>query len=86
MTEYKRRAASRLRITASLRRRVDDLFDSIARKLELKSKEVTFIGIHNRRGKEHVDWIKKTQKKNPMKRQYFYDAMEDMRFPFYNVS
>ena len=86
MTDYKRRAASRLRFTSAIRRRVDDVFDSIAKKLELKRKEVTYIGIHNRRGTDHVQWTKKTSKKNPLKKQYFYDAMEDMRWEHKNIN
>ena len=59
MNEFKRRAStSRLKIKSSLKIRVTEIFESIAKKLELKPKEVTFIGIHNRRGAEFVQELK----------------------------
>jgi phage/plasmid-associated DNA primase len=79
MSDYKRRLSKRLKFTSAVKSRGDQIFDSIAKKLELKRKEVTFVAIHNRRGEEYRQWMKKSLKKNPFKKKYFYDAMEDMR-------
>jgi hypothetical protein len=50
----KRRAPRRLKWTAAIRSRGDDIFESVAKKLELKRKDVTFVGIHNRRSSDRL--------------------------------
>ena len=79
MEDYKQRLLKNLKFKTSIKHQGNLIFDSIAKKLKLKTKEVTFIGIHNRRGEDYRQWMKKFLNKNPFKKSYFYDAMEDMR-------
>ena len=46
--------SQRLRFTSQIKNRGDQIFDSIAKSLELKTKEVTFVGIHNPRAGSHL--------------------------------
>jgi len=84
MVDYKQRLLKNLKFKSSIKYYGNQIFDSIAEKLKLKRKEITFIGIHNRRGEEYRQWMKKSLKKNPFKKTYFYDAMEEMRYNNFN--
>lgn len=70
----------RLRFLEPLRRKGDEIFHTIADKMELKPREVTFVAIHNRRSADFNSWNKKMTGKGPFKKSYFYDAMDEMRF------
>ena len=66
--------------------RVHQTLDDIARKLDLKTTQVNYIGIHNRRSKEFNEHYKKLYNQKPLKKSYFYDAMEEMRESYDNVA
>jgi hypothetical protein len=66
--------------------KVSNTLVTIAKKMDLKPKQVTYIGIHNRRGKDHVALTKRLTQKKPLPKSYFYDAMEDMRESYDNVA
>ena len=66
--------------------RVHETLDGIAKKLDLKTTQVTYIGIHNRRSKEFNEHYKKNHNQKPLKKSYFYDAMEEMRESYDNVA
>lgn len=65
---------------------VQRTFETIAKKLDLKGSEVTYVGIHHRRSPVHIAHFKKYHKKKPLKKAYFYDAMEEMRESYNNVA
>lgn len=65
---------------------VQRTFETIAKKLDLKASQVTYVGIHHRRSPEHIAHFKKYHKKKPLKKAYFYDAMEEMRESYNNVA
>ena len=76
-----------LHFRPEVRSRVDQTLHTIARKMDLKaSSEVTFVGIHNRRSSPAVDHWKKYHGQKPLKKSYFYDAMEEMRESYDNVA
>ena len=72
----------KLKFRPELMSEVDSTLSTIARKLDLKVSEVSFIGVHSRRG--NAAHLKKYHKKKPLKKGYFYDAMEEMRESYTN--
>ena len=76
-----------LHFQSSLLDRVRTTLESIARKMDRKANsQVTFVGIHNRRNKESLDHYKKYEAKKPLKKSYFYDAMDEMRESYDDVA
>ena len=69
----------KLKFQPHVQEKVMDTFESIARKLDYRPSQITYIGMHNRRSKEFNEFFKKQNNKKPLKKGYFYDAMEDMR-------
>jgi len=77
--DYTKWMKRKLEFKPSIKSRVKDTLETIARKMDLRVSQVTFIGIHNRRSPEYLSHIKKYEKKKPFKKSYFYDGMEEMR-------
>jgi hypothetical protein len=65
--------------------RVRKTFKSVAKRLGLKPREVTYVGIHNRRT-DHFDLVRKLSGQEPLDKSYFYDAMEYFREEYENVA
>ena len=49
----------KLKFQPKIQENVLETFETIARKMDLKTSQVTYVGIHNRRSKEFNDYIKK---------------------------
>lgn len=79
VTDYKARLVRRLRFLEAAREKGDAVFRRVAATLELKPRDVTFVAVHHRRGDDFARWHKKRTGKGPIKKAYFYDAMEAMR-------
>ena len=76
----------KLEFQPRVQEKVKNTFESIARKLDFRPSQVTYIGMHNRRSKEFNEFFKKQNNKKPLKKGYWYDAMEDMRESYDNVA
>eukprot|EP00095_Tigriopus_kingsejongensis_P010494 maker-scaffold436_size171858-snap-gene-0.29 protein:Tk10494 transcript:maker-scaffold436_size171858-snap-gene-0.29-mRNA-1 annotation:"galactoside 2-alpha-l-fucosyltransferase 2" len=57
----------------------------VAKKMGLKPREVTYVGIHNRRT-DGLDFIKQNFNQDPLDQDYFYDAMDYFREEYDNVA
>lgn len=53
-------------------------FDQIASRMKLKKKDITFIGVHNRRT-DHLAYAKEQFGHTPLTASYFHDAMDIYR-------
>ena len=67
-----------LKFKPEVRKHVVELYDEIARKMQLPKKEITFIGVHNRRT-DHIKFHKEQHNKKPLTPDFFIDAMDEMR-------
>ena len=76
----------KLEFQPRVQEKVMDTFESIARKLDFRPSQITYIGMHNRRSKEFNEYFKKQNNKKPLKKGYFYDAMDEMRGSYDNVA
>ncbi len=54
--------------------------------MDLNPREVTYVGIHNRRSKDYIEFARETWKQKPFKKSYFYDAMDEFRDSYDNVA
>lgn len=77
--DYVKWMKRKLEFKPSVMYRVKATLETIARRMDLRVSQVTFIGIHNRRSPDYLSHIKKYQKKKPFKKSYFYDGMDEMR-------
>ena len=57
----------------------------VAKKMGLKPKQITYVGIHNRRT-DSVEFIKREWYQEPLREDYFEDAMEYFREEYDNVA
>ena len=62
----------------SIMTRMKIAMKQVAKKLGKKPKEVTYVGVHNRRT-DSVEFIKKDWFQEPLREDYFEDAMEYFR-------
>ena len=76
----------KLEFNSSIMSRVFMTLEAIAKKNDLKPNKMNFIGIHNRRNKSFLEQLKKNHKRKPLKKSYFYDAMEEMRESYENTA
>eukprot|EP00095_Tigriopus_kingsejongensis_P007591 maker-scaffold417_size177606-snap-gene-0.45 protein:Tk07591 transcript:maker-scaffold417_size177606-snap-gene-0.45-mRNA-1 annotation:"galactoside 2-alpha-l-fucosyltransferase 2" len=58
--------------------RVNKIIEEVARKMGSPRREITFVGVHNRRT-DHIAYTKKKEGKTPLKPSYFHHAMDAMR-------
>lgn len=85
MKRYHINMRKTLKFIPEIMERVYDVYDSVAKKMHLPKKDITFIGIHNRRT-DHLAWTQKKHKRSPLKASYFYDAMDKFREDYDNVA
>ena len=57
--DYVKWMKRKLKFQPKIQENVLETFETIARKMDLKTSQVTYVGIHNRRSKEFNDYIKK---------------------------
>ena len=64
--------------------RVTEIFDDVAKQLDAKKKDITFIGVHNRRT-DHLEYLKQKGGHKPLKAKYFKEKMDEYREDYDNV-
>ncbi len=62
----------------------NEVFQDVAKMMGKKPKDVTFIGVHNRRT-DHMGYSRKNRGVKPLKSQYFIDAMDEFRSEWNDV-
>ena len=67
-----------LKFRPEIMERVIQIYDDVTRKMHMPKKDITFIGVHNRRT-DHLAWTKKQHNQEPLTSEYFYDAMDAFR-------
>ena len=81
---YVKALRNNLKFYPRVQTRVNVALKKVAKAMNKKPKDVTYIGIHNRRT-DHLDFMRKTMKMEDMEelgREYFKDGMEYFRYIF----
>ncbi|XP_059089721.1 galactoside alpha-(1,2)-fucosyltransferase 1-like [Tigriopus californicus] len=67
-----------LKFKPDLTQRAAQIIDHVVAQMGRPKKEITFIGVHNRRT-DHLEYFERYFKKKPLKPSYFHDAMDIFR-------
>ena len=82
---YARTMKRTLRFRPDIVERVRDIFDGVADTMGVAKKDVTFVGVHNRRT-DHIAFVEKKAKKKALGKKYFREAMAEFREDHDNVA
>lgn len=75
---YHRNMRRTLKFKPEVVKRVNALYEDVARKVGRPRRNIFFVGIHNRRT-DHIEWTRKRHKQEPLTPEFFYDAMDSYR-------
>ncbi|TRY79224.1 hypothetical protein TCAL_07359 [Tigriopus californicus] len=84
-TKYVHFLRETLKFKPSIMTKMKKTMKGVAKKLGLKPKEVTYVGIHNRRT-DGLKFMKDNFQQDPLDADYFHDAMEYFREEYENVA
>ena len=76
--EYVKFLRSSLEFRPNIVTRTKKAFKKVAKKMGIKPKEITYVGIHNRKT-DSIEFIKENFDQDPIDTEYFYDAMDYFR-------